>query len=100
MAGTNDSALSSIRRLAALGWVFFFVVMPETKGLGLEEIALLFQRPGDGDGARLAAVVLGLGRIVALPPPLIRFIPDSLTYSVPLFLKRQCDRTLGGARGR
>jgi hypothetical protein len=27
--------------------------------------------------------------------PLIRFIPDSLTYSVPLFLKRQCDRTLG-----
>jgi hypothetical protein len=30
-------------------------------------------------------------------PPLIRFIPDSLTYSVPLFLKRQCDRTLGGS---
>ena len=29
-------------------------------------------------------------------PPLIHFIPDSLTYSVPLFLKRQCDRTLGG----
>ena len=27
--------------------------------------------------------------------PLVRFIPDSLTYSVPLFLKRQCDRTLG-----
>ena len=26
--------------------------------------------------------------------PLIRFIPDSLTYPVPLFLKRQCDRTL------
>jgi hypothetical protein len=25
--------------------------------------------------------------------PRIRFIPDSLTYSVPLFLKRQCDRT-------
>ena len=30
-------------------------------------------------------------------PPLIHFIPYSLTYSVPLFLKRQCDRTLGGA---
>ena len=29
--------------------------------------------------------------------PLIHFIPDSLTYSVPLFLKRQCDRTLGAA---
>jgi hypothetical protein len=27
--------------------------------------------------------------------PLIRFIPESLTYSAPLFLKRQCDRTLG-----
>ena len=26
-------------------------------------------------------------------PPLIHFIPDSLIYSVPLFLKRQCDRT-------
>ena len=29
---------------------------------------------------------------------LIHFIPDSLTYSVPLLLKRQCDRTLGAAR--
>jgi hypothetical protein len=27
--------------------------------------------------------------------PLVHFIPDSLTYSVLLFLKRQCDRTLG-----
>jgi hypothetical protein len=25
--------------------------------------------------------------------PLIHFLPDSLTYSVPLFLKRQCGRT-------
>jgi hypothetical protein len=25
---------------------------------------------------------------------LIQFIPNSLTYSVPLYLKRQCDRTL------
>jgi hypothetical protein len=30
--------------------------------------------------------------------PLSHFIPESLTYSVPLFLKRQCDRTLGRAR--
>ena len=29
---------------------------------------------------------------------LIRFIPDSLAYLVPLFLKRQCDRTLGTER--
>ena len=28
-----------------------------------------------------------------LPP--IHLIPESLTYSVPLLLKRQCDRTLG-----
>jgi hypothetical protein len=28
-------------------------------------------------------------------PPLIHFIPDSLRESVLLFLKRQCDRTLG-----
>jgi hypothetical protein len=27
--------------------------------------------------------------------PLIHFIPDSPMYSVPLFLKRQCNRTLG-----
>jgi hypothetical protein len=29
---------------------------------------------------------------------LIHFIPDSLTESVPLFLKRQCDRTLTQVR--
>ena len=28
----------------------------------------------------------------------IQFIPDSLIYSVPLFLKQQCDRTIGGPR--
>ena len=28
-------------------------------------------------------------------PPFIRFIPDSLTYSVPLFLKQRCRRTPG-----
>jgi hypothetical protein len=31
-------------------------------------------------------------------PPLVRFIPDLLTYLVPLFLKRQCDRTPGKPR--
>jgi hypothetical protein len=31
-----------------------------------------------------------------VPPP-THFIPESQTYSVPLFLKRQCDRTLGAA---
>jgi hypothetical protein len=33
---------------------------------------------------------------VAQPP--IRFISDSLTDSVPLLLRRQCDRTLGADR--
>jgi hypothetical protein len=33
-------------------------------------------------------------------PPLILFIPASLRYLVPLFLKRQCDRTLGGHTDR
>jgi hypothetical protein len=57
----------------------------------------------DGSGrkplkvAKLQAI-LGLGRIVALYHLLIYFIPDSLSYSVPLFLKRQCDRTLGDPR--
>ena len=35
----------------------------------------------------LRLVGIGLGRIVALHHLLIHFIPDSLTYSVPLFLK-------------
>jgi hypothetical protein len=40
------------------------------------------------------AQAIGLGRIVALYYLLIPFIPESLKYSVPLFLKQQCDRTL------
>ena len=32
--------------------------------------------------------------------PRIHFIPDSLRDSVPLFLRRQCDRTLPGPRQR
>ena len=31
--------------------------------------------------------------------PLIHFTSDVLTYSMPLFLRRQCDQTLGAARG-
>jgi hypothetical protein len=48
-------------------------------------------------GAMFGEVALGLGRIVALYHLLILFIPESLTYLVPLFLKRQCDRTPGRA---
>ena len=45
------------------------------------------------------AVTLELGRIIALYCPLIHFIPDSRTDLVLLYLKRQCDRTLGDAVG-
>jgi hypothetical protein len=34
---------------------------------------------------------VGLGRIIALT----HFAPDALAHSVPLLLRRQCDRTLG-----
>jgi hypothetical protein len=47
----------------------------------------------------LGVVAVGLGRIVALYHLLIHVTPESLTYSVPLFLKRQCDRTLGADAG-
>ena len=56
------------------------------------------QRPGGvrgaggGGGGRRARSHCRFG----LPP--IRFIPGAPTYSVPLFLKGQCDRTLGGRR--
>jgi hypothetical protein len=46
-------------------------------------------------------VLLGLSRIVALYELyhlLFHFTPESLTYSVPLFLNRQCDRILGALR--
>jgi hypothetical protein len=53
-------------------------------------------RPAAGCPTQSAAR-LGLGRILAsgFALPFIHFIPDSLTYSVPLFLKRQCDQTPG-----
>jgi hypothetical protein len=48
-------------------------------------------KPGDGGGGGNRA---RSHRRFARPP--ISVIPDSLRYSVPLFLKRQCDRTPGG----
>jgi hypothetical protein len=43
---------------------------------------------------------VGLGRIVALYYRSSNFIPDSLMYSVPPYLRRRCDRTLGRVAGR
>jgi hypothetical protein len=73
---------------------------PSTLGEGLDAstqlvLVLRIQRHARG---LLARARLGLGRIVSFVPPFIRLTPDSLTYSVPLLLKRQCDRTLGAAR--
>jgi hypothetical protein len=56
-------------------------------------------RRGHGGGARGGRIRGGGGGARArlhyrFAPPLIHFIPDSLTYSVPLCLRRQCDRTL------
>jgi hypothetical protein len=54
------------------------------------------ESPAGSIDAAACVVRVGFGRIVALRP-LILFTPDSTvrTYSVPLFLKRQCGRTLG-----
>ena len=49
------------------------------------------RQPGRGHGRAWSHC-----RFVA---PLIHFTPDSLTDSVPLFLTRSCDRTLGHGRG-
>jgi hypothetical protein len=56
-------------------------------------------RTGCGDPADHTEVAPGLVRSHCHSvPPLIHFMPEySLTYSVPLFLNRQCDRTLGDA---
>jgi hypothetical protein len=56
-------------------------------------------------GNKLAGVEIGFGgdprarsHCRFVPPPLIRFIPYAQRESVPLFLKRQCDQTLGDPR--
>ena len=54
-------------------------------------------RGGGGEGHRGDARARSHWRFA---PPLIHFEPYSLPYSVPLFLNRQCDRTLGDARHR
>jgi hypothetical protein len=62
-------------------------------------IALLLDLNSSGD-AFDAQVIVGFGSRTRFAPPLVRFTPDSLSDSVPLFLKRQCDRTLrAGRRG-
>ena len=50
--------------------------------------------------SRRRSARVGRGRIAALyVPPLVHFIPGSLTHLAPLFLRRQRARTLGAAAG-
>ena len=54
----------------------------------------LLQLDGSG-GVAVIAVRLARARSQCrFAPPLIHFIPELLTYSVSLFLERQCDRSL------
>jgi hypothetical protein len=59
------------------------------------------ERGGRAGGGGLRADVLrpfgqGSAARCRFVPPLIHFTPESLTYSVPLYLKQQRDRTLVG----
>jgi fructose-1,6-bisphosphatase I len=55
----------------------------------------IFMYPADKNSPKGKLRARSHCRFVLSP---IHFIPDLLTYSVPLFLKRQCDRTLGKLR--
>ena len=73
----------------------------DPSGCPIERRAACGPRPGAAVGRGTAEAARGGTRARShcrFVQPLIHFIPDSLTYSVPLFLKRQCNRTLGGAR--
>ena len=60
------------------------------------------RRPEPREQPRLHAAAGGGGARARsrrrFAPPLIHFIPESLTYLAPLFLSRRCGRTLGGVR--
>jgi hypothetical protein len=59
------------------------------------EALVLSDGGGDGGGGARFGIVARARSHCRFVPPLMHFIPDLLTYSSPLFLKRQCDRTLG-----
>jgi hypothetical protein len=66
----------------------------------LSEAANVLSALGEGAVVAGDAAAAGVARArshCCFVPPLTHVIPDSLRYSVPLFLKRQCDRTLGVA---
>ena len=48
---TVQGAFWMYASVAVLGWVWLYNVMPETKGLALEEVAALFHRDGEDGGS-------------------------------------------------
>ena len=78
-----DADLPGQWRTALITGLLNDAQMAETRGLAFANYELR------------AEARIGLGRIVALYYLLILFMPESLTYLVPVFLNRQCDRTLG-----
>jgi hypothetical protein len=71
---------------------YVLVAAEECLGVTLD---VSIQAGGAAVASQLREAGRGLGRFM-LPP--IHFAPDSLTYSVPLFPRRQRGRTPGGAR--
>ena len=78
-----DADLPGQWRTALITGLLNDAQMAETRGLAFANYELR------------AEARIGLGRIVALYYLLILFMPESLTYLVPVFLNRQGDRTLG-----
>jgi hypothetical protein len=59
----------------------------------------VFDAMGPAERQAMVEVLVGLMSHCRFVLLLIHSIPYSLIYSVPLFLKRQCDRTLGAGAG-
>ena len=66
------------------------------KKYGLPLILDAAERAEVAERQRKEEAAIGLGRVLTPHYSLTLFTPESLAYSVPLVLTRQCDRTPGG----
>jgi hypothetical protein len=91
--GTGRLLNGSVWRMALGATIMFRRYLPGGAARGESEGQDIGKYKDVRDSGGLG---VGLGRTAAcmLPPP-IHFMPDSLTYWVPLCLKRRCGRTLG-----